>query len=614
MEESRCTQCGRSVAGLDEHDRCAECGTPAIKALEPPSDHSPTASLVYQVPPIPPPKRRGDDALLGRELGGCRLISRIGGGGMGVVYRAEQLSLGRIVAVKLVRFANAAEQEFIARLQSEARVIAALDHPNILQVHDIGAQDGLHYIVMEYVDGPSLRAVMSGGLQRDPARCRSLLVQCLQGLGHAHSKDIIHRDLKPDNILVASGDRVKLADFGLAKALSSDQKLTSTGAVMGTPLYMSPEAARGERLDARSDLYSLGATFYHVLAGTPPFPGETPMGILYRQIHDPLLPLLSVNPMADPVSVPVVERLLAKSKSDRFQSCGEALAALDVVPGAWSGPVSALPLVPAEVYTPSHVGRPSPSVGASRDSNPTWPGPREAIPKLTSAPPSRPRQRLWLLLPLLALVLAALSPSGRRAIQSWQARQAQTTALQETPVPLESPGAPAEVQAMAISTGTLAGNAGASATPRPEPIRPSAPAVLTPPPVAREASSRPTPLVPPPDTGSVEAELRARCEAFLQHVLRREFVQTLGYVPHFDGPPPRPFALGARIRRVLRLPPLEQIEGFEIRKVEIGPSGEVGGTDVVLLLKPRASAERLDLRLYWRKEAGQWRLAPRGGR
>jgi serine/threonine-protein kinase len=530
-------------------------------------------------------------------LGGCRLLSRIGGGGMGVVYRAEQLSLGRAVAVKLVRPASAGDEEFISRLRSEARLIATLNHQHVVQVHDIGHEAGFHYIVMELVDGPSLRGLMQRGLDPEPERSRGWLRECLLGLAHAHGKGIIHRDLKPDNILIGPGDQVKLADFGLAKALDTDQRLTATGLVLGTPLYMSPEAARGEALDARSDLYSLGATFYHLMAGVPPFRAETPVGILYRQIHDPLPPLLRLNPAADPELAGVIERLLAKSREARFASCQEALVAIGGSPAlrVASAP-AARGLEPAggsaasSRFKPRDGVRPAASFGSSEDSTRTA-RKQDKAPQRPAARAVR-SGRWWLLLPLLALGLATLSPAGRRAIQNWSGRDRQ-------PAP-----PPATAQATASpSSSTSAADAAEELTSEAERATPSG--------TSAPASGAAASSAPQADAATLA--LRERCDALMRHVLRREFRPALDFFPTRDGLPRGPLGIAAKLRRALRLPPMERIEGYQIRSVGIAPSGKEGWTEVELQMERGFTLQDVVLRLEWRVEQGRWLLAPRKG-
>jgi predicted Ser/Thr protein kinase len=318
MSEKTCIICGRPSSLLDPTRHCPGCVERPTLSVRPAEQ---AAVPLVEDPDAP-------DVLVGTELGGCRLLKRVGDGGMGTVYQAEQLSLGRTIALKVIH-PHRSTPKLVARLHGEARVVASLSHPNILQVYDVGSAGGLHFIVLEYVDGPSLRTLIAEGLHEQPGRAIDILRQALMGLGHAHARGIVHRDIKPDNILLAGGGLVKLADFGLAKALDSDQHLTTTGVVIGTPHYMPPEAARGLPLDGRSDLYSLGATMYHALAGVPPFGAETAMGILYRHIHDTAPALDLVNPRVPAGVAALLARLMEKEPASRPATSEEALEALE---------------------------------------------------------------------------------------------------------------------------------------------------------------------------------------------------------------------------------------------------------------------------------------------
>ncbi len=407
----------------DSQGQGASPGRPSQSRLpaegrDPGPSGSLSQTLTVHSPPGKPAAAAVYDSLLATEVGGCRLLELVGRGGMGAVFRAEQLSLGRIVAVKIIRSLRTDDAELMARFRSEARVVAALDHPNILQIHDVGSQDGLQYIVMEFVDGPNLRQWMLSEQPQSQKTCKLLLTQALTGLGFAHSKGIIHRDIKPDNFLLKDGPIVKIADFGLAKVLHSDQQLTSAGTILGTPKYMSPEAARGEALDQRSDIYSLGATFYHLLTGTPPFVAETPMGVLYRIVNDPLPPISQAKSDIDLELASMVERMLAKEREVRFQNCQEILDLLGVDSGASF--LGAQPLAASR-------GNPTPR--ETDWGTPTLSRPDRLVrtPIFDAPDPMRPRivrpkvgRRVWrallLVLTLLAVILAARqTPAGRKA-------------------------------------------------------------------------------------------------------------------------------------------------------------------------------------------------------
>jgi serine/threonine protein kinase/formylglycine-generating enzyme required for sulfatase activity len=269
------------------------------------------------------------DPLLGQSLGEFELVELLGRGGMGAVYKAKQPALDRFVAVKVLPRRLAADASFIERFSREARDAAAVSHPNIIQVLTVGQDKGFQFIAMEFVEGESLAEVLKrdGALPAD--RALELFRQVAAALAKAHAAGVVHRDIKPANILLTADGHAKLADFGLAKRTATDVTVTQTGAMMGTPLYFPPEAARSERFDARSDLYSLGATFYHLLAGKPPFAGDNAMMLAVKHANDPVPPLKQAAPDAPAALCGIIHRLLQKKAENRFQTADELLVALN---------------------------------------------------------------------------------------------------------------------------------------------------------------------------------------------------------------------------------------------------------------------------------------------
>ncbi|HEX5506815.1 MAG TPA: protein kinase, partial [Thermomicrobiales bacterium] len=272
-----------------------------------------------------------DDALVGRTIAGrYRLLSVLGRGGMATVYLAHQPSLERRVAVKVIAPALAGDPVFVERFRREAQTVARLRHPNILTVHDFGEDGEILFLVAEYIEGGTLRALLRGPLA--PAPALDLVAQVGAALDYAHARGIIHRDVKPGNVFL-DGGRAVLADFGIAKAVAeaTGVALTQSGVGMGTPEYIAPEQALGRPLDGRADIYSLGVMLYEMLAGRPPFrlEGETdtPVALALRQVSAPPPPPRAFNPAIPPALEAVVLRALAKSPEDRYPTAAALVEA-----------------------------------------------------------------------------------------------------------------------------------------------------------------------------------------------------------------------------------------------------------------------------------------------
>ena len=267
------------------------------------------------------------DSLRGRIFGGFELLAKIGQGGMGVVYKARQVSLDRVVAIKILSKSLSDNSEFIKRFEREAKSIARISHPNIVAVYDFGRADGLYYMVTEFIEGSNLARVINDRLVMSFDELLPIIIHCLSGLAHVSQSGIVHRDIKPDNILIAKDGVAKIADFGLAKDITNDTDLTAVGLAMGTPAYMSPEQCMGRKLDVRSDLYALGVTAYFALTGEKPFTGQSSFEIMTKQREHTPPPPSQLNPrLAKEVSL-LVTRMIAKNPHDRFadaQACREA--------------------------------------------------------------------------------------------------------------------------------------------------------------------------------------------------------------------------------------------------------------------------------------------------
>ena len=246
---------------------------------------------------------------------------RLARGGMAQVYLARDRSLDRPVAVKELVPEFAADPSFVERFRREAQAAANLSHPNVVGVYDWGTQDGTYFIVMEYVDGPSLSRVLRADGPFHPRRAAEIAAEVAAGLGFAHSRGVVHRDVKPGNVLLTRSGQAKVTDFGIARALSSpDEDLTQAGSVMGTATYFSPEQAQGLAVDPRSDLYSLGVVLYELVTGRPPFTGDTPLAIAYKHVQDePARPSTLISGLPAPLEA-VIMKLMSKRPDDRYST------------------------------------------------------------------------------------------------------------------------------------------------------------------------------------------------------------------------------------------------------------------------------------------------------
>lgn len=267
------------------------------------------------------------EALVGRTLGGFLIQSQLGAGGMGVVYRARDERLKRTVAIKVLHAKCIADDAVRERFLREGRTAASIDHPNVVRVLAAGEEDGIPYLVMEYVEGGTLEKILERRECLSPARCLRIAKQIAEALAAAHRVGVMHRDVKPANVLFTNDGEPKLTDFGLARERTGGQRVSETGIVLGTPHYMSPEACEGGHSDARSDVYSLGVVLYAMLEQRLPFMGDSHARILISQIQDPVPPLTQ----APPALKQVVYRALEKNPSDRWSSASEFAAALERV-------------------------------------------------------------------------------------------------------------------------------------------------------------------------------------------------------------------------------------------------------------------------------------------
>jgi beta-lactam-binding protein with PASTA domain/predicted Ser/Thr protein kinase len=258
--------------------------------------------------------------------GRYRLVGRVGSGGMADVWLAQDQQLGRRVALKLLHRRFAADESFVERFRREASHAAGLQHPNVVAVYDRGNWDGTWYIAMEYIEGPTLKEIVRDRGPLAPELAADLVVQVLRAARYAHRRGIVHRDLKPHNVILDEEGRVKVTDFGIARAGASE--MTETGAIMGTAQYLSPEQAQGLAVDARSDLYSIGVLLYELLTGRVPFDAESAVTIALKHVSEPPVPPSELAPAVSPALEAVVERALAKDPAYRYADADEFIAAL----------------------------------------------------------------------------------------------------------------------------------------------------------------------------------------------------------------------------------------------------------------------------------------------
>ena len=279
---------------------------------------------------LPTDEAQSDADLSGRKLGDYQLLRRLGRGGMAVVYLADQMSLRRKVAVKVLKRHLAQDDSYVRRFHKEAQAAASLVHANIVQIHEVGEFDGIHFIAQEYVSGQNLREHIARHGAVSVGLAVNVLRQVAAALHRAGPQGIVHRDIKPENIMLAPTGEVKVADFGLAR-ISHDQEgtdATQVGITMGTPLYMSPEQVEGNTVDLRSDLYSLGVTAYHMLAGRPPFEGDTALSIAIQHLKKEPERLEDVRSDLPSSLCRIIHKLLAKSAQSRYESARDLLQEL----------------------------------------------------------------------------------------------------------------------------------------------------------------------------------------------------------------------------------------------------------------------------------------------
>ena len=306
-----------------------------------------------------------------------KLLGQLGQGGMAVVYKAQDLSLGRLVAIKMLRQSLIHDEDFLARFQQEARAAANLAHPNIVTVHDFGRHDDRYYIVMEYIEGKDLKTLIKEGAPFSPERALDLAIQICAGLGYAHRAGLVHCDVKPQNVLVTADGRAKITDFGIARALATLRPGETTDVVWGSPQYYSPEQAAGEHPSPASDVYSIGVVMYEMLAGRLPFVASTQQALTLMHLREEPPRLSLFNPATPETLERIIHKVLAKEPAARYRTAdhlgriliayrqqGESWTGAQAGAGAPAAGATPIPVTPAAA--PSVPLRPAPVNPAER--------------------------------------------------------------------------------------------------------------------------------------------------------------------------------------------------------------------------------------------------------
>ncbi|MFP4052613.1 MAG: serine/threonine protein kinase [Phycisphaerae bacterium] len=332
------TELGRLVveqrlATQEEVDRCI-----AEQASEPQDSSRTLADVLVQNNVVTPGqinrvKSAIEESRRGRQIPGYQILSKLGSGAMATTFKAKQLSLDRLVAIKVLPRRLSENADYVERFYREGKAAAKLNHANIAQAFDVGEAGGYHYFVMEYVEGHTLYDEIAAGKVFSEQEALGVVIQLAKALEHAHTQGLIHRDVKPKNIMITDDGQVKLVDMGLARSVADSVVAQSeAGKAFGTPYYISPEQIRGEvDIDFRADIYSLGATLYHMVTGRVPFEGESPTAVMHKHLKETLTPPDHINTRLSAGLGEVVEVMMAKDRNRRYGSTSDLLLDLQSI-------------------------------------------------------------------------------------------------------------------------------------------------------------------------------------------------------------------------------------------------------------------------------------------
>ncbi|NJN97435.1 MAG: serine/threonine protein kinase [Anaerolineales bacterium] len=330
--------------------------------------------------------------LVGKSLGKYRIVARLGRGGMAEVYKAFQPGLNRYVSIKVLHSHMVEEENFVARFEREALAIGKLRHPNIVQAFDFDREDDISFMAMEFIDGPTLKdelqARQEAGKPYSLKEIARVFIPLCSAIDYAHARQMIHRDLKPANVMINQQGQIVLTDFGITRIIGGTQ-YTQTGALSGTPAYMSPEQGQGQHGDERSDIYSLGVMLYEMVTGAVPFDADTPFVVILKHISEPVPPPSKLVPDLPQSIEQIVLKAMSKEPADRYQRAGELAVALREATGLASGeeylplPVIALrPQIKEIDPTIEHF-----PVKEKPPTGPLPPGPDHPCPRYRRRPP-----------------------------------------------------------------------------------------------------------------------------------------------------------------------------------------------------------------------------------